>query len=232
VSSTASLPASPSAVPGGAPTASGVPAAPGRHRRSRRAPRERERERERERDRERERERSRDMAREREREREWELARFLLGPAGPGFPPPGLYRRRSPSPGPASPPTPFSPVPTVLDWGAGRPSTAASVSSSSLSSAPSASLSAALVYDPLPTVAYAPGGVRWGDAGGEGEECVTCLEPFDKSGEGAKVWLACGHGFHGGCVRAWARVCDRCPVCAERAVVVVGEVVDDEGAPG
>lgn len=70
--------------------------------------------------------------------------------------------------------------------------------------------------------------MRWGGPGGEGEECVTCLEPFGEA-EGAKVWLACGHGFHGHCVHAWARVSDRCPVCADRAVVVVAADEEEEG---
>ena len=40
--------------------------------------------------------------------------------------------------------------------------------------------------------------------------CPICLEPTDS----ASVWrLACGHQFHGACVRHWLTQSETCPIC-------------------
>ena len=58
--------------------------------------------------------------------------------------------------------------------------------------------------------------------GGEGEECVICLERLDDPQFGPAQTLECTHRFHQRCLLSWCRQRPQggCPICREEVRVV------------
>jgi len=68
-----------------------------------------------------------------------------------------------------------------------------------------------------------------GEAPAEKPNCAICLEALHRAGPSAedRGWapeaLACGHAFHGACIRRWLAKAATCPLC--KGAVADGEAL-------